>query len=391
MTDPVPELITILILGPMTPTADVDGNVVQPARTAQLTQFVRTIVEDLVRQYPTLGPVAVDTPDVIAASTIIPGVLTKIEGADVALLDLSGNSQNVMYELGLVNALGMPFILTTSGDNPPFYMRNINCVTNLQQLDRFISTNEKHSALRDRIELFLRSVRGSNDNPDDFAANPITEYFRGLPVVDISAPAGLAAGYWRNAVRRFVRVGGYFDRPDAQVAFPELQTGTPDQLLIRHFVAVQPISFLDETPEADDRRLASTLADIGYRTTNGIISKESALDMRVFGGNFLCRLRPDDSFELVLPGIVIDIPSTLYALQYSPRVMRIGRAQLGRLHGRASLDQLRRRRYSDMLDRFNGIMDYYLDQDDARGHASQVHFVTLDELPALLATLVPSA
>ena len=245
MADPEPT--TILVLGPMQPGLDAAGNVVEDPRTAQLTRLVSAIAEDLVTTEPALGPVVVDQPDSNNFATIIPGILNKVEAADLVILDLSGGSQNVMYELGLIHALGLPYILTTRDSGPPFYMLNIFCIGNFERLEPLNPQYNPHSMLRLRIRVFLRSLRdssGASGDPDSFAANPITDYFQGLPVVDISAPAGLAAGYWRNAVRRFVHVGGYFDRPEQQVTFTDLspdKTKVERQLRIRHFVAVRPI------------------------------------------------------------------------------------------------------------------------------------------------------
>jgi hypothetical protein len=395
MADPEP--ITILVLGPMQPGLDDAGNIVEDPRTAQLTRLVSAIAEDLVTTEPALGPIVVDQPDSNTSASIIPGILTKVEAADLVILDLSGGSQNVMYELGLVHAVGLPYILTTKDSGPPFYMLNIFCIGNFERLEPLDPQYNPHSLLRSRIREFLRSLRdssGASGDPDSFATNPVTDYFQGLPVVDISAPAGLAAGYWRNAVRRFVRVGGYFDRPDRRVTFSDLlpdKTEVQRDLKIRHFVAVEPVSILAETPEEDFDLLERTLADHGFRTTKGTIHQANELDMRKFDVGFLGRIQPDGSLEIVEPGVVIDIPTTLYALQYSPRVLRIDDGPAGRPQGAAVLDRLRRRRYGNMLDRFNRIMRHFLRRGDARGHERQVHFVTLAELPALLETLVREA
>ena len=111
--------------------------------------------------------------------------------------------------------------------------------------------------------------------------------------------------------------------------------------------------------------------------------------MRPFGVDFLCRIQPDDSLEIVEPGVVIEIPTTLYALQYSPRVLRIDDGPA--VQGGAVLDRLRQRRYANMLDRFTRIMGHFLRRGDAKGRERQVHFVPFAELPALLQTLAAEA
>ncbi|MDT5015539.1 MAG: hypothetical protein QOD39_1699, partial [Mycobacterium sp.] len=206
------DVVTILVLGPMTEDLDDSRKIVADARTAQLARLVRALTTDLTDAEPELGPIFVDEPGENNSAAIIQGILTKIEAADLVILDLSGGSQNVMYELGLVNAVGLPFILTTSENAPPFYMANIFCIGNFEIIEPFDPQYNPHHQLRVRIRDFMRSMRDAQGDPNSFASNPVTDYFQGLPVVDISAPAGLAAGYWMNAIRRFVRLGGYFDR-----------------------------------------------------------------------------------------------------------------------------------------------------------------------------------
>ena len=388
------ELTTVLVLGPMQPALDDDGRILEDPRTAQLTRLVVSITADLMNAEPALGQIVVDHPDSNTFASIIPGILTKIEAADLVILDLSIGSQNVMYELGLVHALGLPYILTTKDSRPPFYVRNSFCVGRFERLEPFDAQYNPHALLRSRIGDFLHSLGdspGAGGDPESFATNPVTDYFQGLPVVDISAPAGLAAGYWRNAVRRFVRLGGYFDPPHRRVTFSNLRpdkTEVQRELKIRHFVAVEPAGILAETPSEDFDRLRTTLSAHGYRITKGAIHQANDLDLRKFDVDFLGRVQPDGSLEIVEPGVVIDIPTTLYALQYSPRVLRIDDGPMGGPQGGAVLGRLRRRRYTHMLDRFNRIMRHFLRRDEAKGHGHQVHFVKLTDLPALLETLV---
>jgi hypothetical protein len=295
-----------------------------------------------------------------------------------------------MYELGLVHALGLPFICLTSDSERPFYTKTVFCITRFDLKRTFDARRSTHAQLHDRIDMFLRAEHGSpEDSVDrvDFAANPVTAFFGGLPVVDISAPAGLAAGYWRNAVRRFVGHGGYFEEPDRVVA---LRTGADvveHALPIRHFIAVKPVSGLNAAPDADFKALRETLAGAGYALMAGNIRQANPQDMRDFGVNLLGRVSADGASSVVEPGIVLDIPTTLYALQYSPRILRID--NLGGVGGdRGAIERLRYRRYDHMIERFAAILDYYLRNADNKGHVDQVHFVDVRALPDLLARLV---
>jgi hypothetical protein len=384
-----PEVVTILVLGPMREELDEAGYVVAEARTAQLGRLVQAIVDDLRTAEPELGPIDVDEPHGNPLATIIRGILDKIEAADLVILDLSDGSQNVMYELGLVNAFGLPFVLTTKHNAPPFYMANIFCISNFEKIVPFDPQYSPHRDLRVRIRDYLRSLRDIHGDPNSFASNPVTDYFGRLPVVDISAPAGLAAGYWMNAVRRFVRSGGYFDR-DNMVTFsrPD-KTEFQQKLSIDDLVVVEPVETLAESEWRDRKLLEATLADHGYGMRKGVIPYVDPQDLRAFGGNFLGRVQADGSLEVVQPAIVIDMPTTLYALQYSPRVMRIGDDPLGAAQNRTLLARLRRRRYYDMLSRFYRIMHYLIDRGEAKGQADHVHFVKLAELPGLLNRLAP--
>src|SRR5262245_54593361 len=139
MTNPDRELTSILVLGPMQPGVDDAGHITQAPRTAQLDQLVLEVAQDLMNTEPQLGDVRVDYPDSNNFASIIPGILGKVEAADLAILDLSGRSQNVMYELGLVHALGLPYILTTSDPDPPFYVRNSFCIANFVRMGPFDS------------------------------------------------------------------------------------------------------------------------------------------------------------------------------------------------------------------------------------------------------------
>ena len=387
------EPITILILGPMQPKEDAQGRLMAEGRTVMLKKLVDEIVAEIRRTDPAIDPVSVDWPDNYVSAAIIPGVLDKIEAADLVICDLTGGSANVMYEVGLVHALGLPYVLVSGDAEPPFYFKAYQSILGLDPASRFDQAKEPHRRLLERVRDFLKAVRDASDgagHPESFARNPVSEYFNGLPIVDISAPVGLAAGYWVNAIRRFVRDTGYFESPPRTVTL-QAQGGAPGvekPLAIRHFVAVRPIDGLKESYDDDFGRLQAALKALGYGLVRGAIHQATPQDLRQFGAQFLGRLQPDGACAAIEPAIVVEIPTTLYALQYSPRIRRIDDAPIGPGPNSAVVDRLRRRRYSYMLDRFGRLIQYYMNGADARGHLHQVHFVGVDELPGLLPRLV---
>lgn len=387
----MPELdpITLLNLGPMRP-GQGEGLEALP-RTVQMTALLRHIA-DTIAASPQRGlPLRVEGPDRNPVNQIVDGILRKIERADLIVCDVSGTSQNVMYELGLVHALGIPYVVVTEDDRPPFYLRQTAVISRFAIADRFDPTLSGHVALQERLRAFIDAIRGdpgSDASPEDFAQNPVSAYFDGLPIVDISAPAGLAAGYWTNALLRFVRRGGYFGRPTRQVVFAAPPGATPQApmaLPIAHFVAVQPVDGLRGAYDQDVQALERTLAARGLVTMSGAIQQADENDMRSFGAKFLARAGADGPPVPASPGIVLDIPTTLYALQHSPRIARLDR--MPRTPG-WTVAALKRRRYDHMLHRFGRLLDYFLNRAEHQGHAHQVHYVSLGELPALLDRLL---
>jgi len=274
--------ITILVLGPMKPLEH--GGLETSPRTEVLAKLLRTIVAGAG------SSVEVKCPDENAFADIIPGILTMIESADLVVLDLTGNSAGTMYELGLVHALGLPFICLTSDDIRPFYARVSFCITRFDLAAVHDASRSGHQALAVRIGQFLGALQGPPEGSAplaDFATNAVSAFFDGLPIVDISAPAGLAAGYWRNAVRRFVGHAGYFDPPDRTVTLKISGEAIDQPLKLAHFVAVKPASGLDASADDDFAALDAALDAAGFTLAAGSIKKANPQDLRDFGVKLL--------------------------------------------------------------------------------------------------------
>ena len=371
---------TILVLGPMRPVGE--GAEMSP-RTATLASLLRSILS---ARGVAEDEAHVAFPDENTFSDIIPGILTMIESADLVVLDLTGDSAGTMYELGLIHALGMPFVLLTSDAARPFYIRVSQCITRFELTPDFDARRSGHDALASRIGQFLDLMRDSpvgGGRLEDFATNAVSAFFDGLPIVDIAAPAGLAAGYWRNAVRRFVGHAGYFDPPDRTFMLKIAGQTVERPLKLAHFVAVKPPSGLDAAQNDDFVALERALAAAGYAYVSGAIRQHYDHDLRDFGVKVLCRVGTDGAVELIDPGIVIDLPTTLYALQHSPRIERIDRGAARGADDRV-VQRLRRWRYEHMIQRFDVLMKHHLRNCDNKGHIDKVHFVDIAGLADLL-------
>ena len=154
---------------------------------------------------------------------------------------------------------------------------------------------------------------------------------------------------------------------------------------IHDLVVVWPNDGLRASYHEDMAAVKDALRWLGFATIEGTISSGSALDMRGFGAKFLGRLSIDGAVSVITPGIAIDIPTTLYALQYARRITQIGRVAVDS----ATKEKLRRRRYQEMIGRFQAIMTLHLEANDAKGHDHQVHFTSVQDLGKTLEAIVP--
>src|SRR5262245_7597390 len=371
MPDPKP--FDILVLGPMA--LKQRGMVASEPRTRDLKRLVESIVADIRSERGADGlSFRVVAPDDRTANVIVPGILDLIEQAELVIIDLSRGRPNVTYEAALVHALGLPHVLITEDRRPPFYFQPVEHIAEFRMESGYRPQLPSHAALRRKI-LEAATKPGA---AADFARNQITEYFD-VPIVDIAGPSGLAAGYYANSVRRFVRPGGFFHKPRRIVPPPRAAGGdAPAERTTRieHYVAVSPPGGLTRSQSEDAMELERALASWGLRLHFATIQRlpDDDEDMRDFGASLLGR-----SGELVEPAVVLEIPSTLYALQYAPRMRRLEK----RMHdgiSRQVLDALRERHLKAMLESFAKNMSFQIDHDKRKGDPDRFHMVTLNEL-----------
>jgi len=377
----------ILVLGPMVQT-NKRGTVVQAARTVEIRRVIEGIVDEIKQEHPALKA-EVRTPEEALTPNIIRGVLDEIEGADLIVIDLTGGRPNVAYEAGIVHALGLPHILVIKDRQPPFYFGHVQHIALLDASHGYLPDDDVHKKLRDRVKHFL--TPDTSAPAMNFTDNELTQYFE-LPLVDIAGPSGLAAGYYRNAIRRFVRQGGFMDAElgvtySTRAAGPNgAETRLTKPLTIRHMIAVKPSGRLNDTHDADVSALDQTLKDLGLRTQFVTVPKRpgDSQDMRDYGGQLLIYDGPREGpVEFVEPGVLIEVPTTLYALQYSPRVRRWNSPGIPRHIG----DAHRQRLLNEMQAAFERNLQYQLRAEPEAGRHIPFYFVSIAELPEQLRKL----
>jgi hypothetical protein len=367
---PEREPFDILILGPMA--LKRRGVVVPERRTLDLKRLVEGIVADIQADSGANAPrFRVMAPDDRTANVIVPGVLDLIEQAELVILDLSGKRPNVAYEAALVHALGLPHVLITEDRQPPFYFQPVEHIAEFRVEPGYNPALPSHAALR-------RKIVDAATNPEvraNFAHNQLSEYFDKIPIIDIAGPSGLAAGYYSNSVRRFVRPDGFFHAPRRIV--PPPRAALPEQTMeIGHYFAVEPPGGLMKSQLDDTQEFQKMLASRGLGLLFATIQRrpDDAQDMRDFGASLLLR-----SGQLVDPAVVMEIPSTLYALQYVPRMRRLDKRELGGF-ATGALEVLRQRHFRALLASFDKNMKFQISQDKIGQEPERFHYITVDKL-----------
>jgi hypothetical protein len=379
--------VTVLVLGPMEQL--VNGVVTVEARTKKVKAVVRDMVDQIMAEPGWRGPeVDVLSPEDRENAVLIPAILDLIEKADLVIIDLTGNKVNVAYEAAIVHSLGLPHICVTEEETPPFYFRPALYIPFFRAGEKFEQDLASHRALRERLKSFLTAKE--EVAAATFTANELTRYY-GLPVVDIAGPSGLAAGYYRNAIWRLFRSNGLLDG-ECQISWttkpPDGQTRVETaRRRIKYLVSVLPPGGLGQKYIDDNKALEDALKRLGYRLQDITIPKRDGeeRDMRNFGGKLLVHDTAEaDRTSVVEPGILIDMPATLYALQFSPRVRRLN-AQMTAL---PVVETLKQRLLTQMQESFKHNLDYQFRMEPDAGMAPPFRFVAIGQLEDTLKQLV---
>lgn len=361
----MPETYKIFILGPMKPDGTFrqdEPRFVHATHTTRLLQIVEGIFAQWTHTKDPSFEVA--APDQQWGNGIIQNILAQVEDSDLVIVDASGNNGTVMYELGAVHALGIPYIIVTSDpyDDTSFYLKQLRIIPDFNFIDEFDAADATHTDLKLKLEASIDARETGQ-----FSTSAVSDYFQGFPIVNISGPASMASSYHINTVVRFCAQGsGFMARPVNLMAEGWDQ---PKQTRIRALCIVIPDLFQDANFDAAKLRFEDALnADDLHLESVSILEPKGDDTRFSFGGMVL----KED------PSIIIDIPRNMFAMKHVPRVLT-ARAAAGRGKAtQASRRQLARMRrdYRDIIlwnldSALNGVDDgwwdqvYVLDQDDA--------------------------
>lgn len=289
--------LQVFVIGPMVPRGDGAG--APHTHTLALRDGVRRHLEARGR-----GDIAVRVPDAQSGSGIVTDVFRKIDSADLVVADLSGACPvsprcpvaegatgtcprcheprpNVMYEIAFAHALGLPMILVTGAadaEGVPFYLKQSRVA-----FAEAMETEALARALAPGLDAWLGAG-------DDLTRNPLKDFY-GAAVVDISAAAGLAAGYFESYVVPIMRDAILADEP----ACSGILVVLPERL---------------DSREVDLRRTRRMLEETFGA---GAVARDRDIP--------LVRGRRDCPF--FVDGVAIDLPRTLYTLTRSPRYRRM--------------------------------------------------------------------
>jgi nucleoside 2-deoxyribosyltransferase len=302
-------------------------------------------------------PLPVQIPENWMGSEIVRGIMERLDTADLVIVNLTpfsgitgSASPNVFYELGLLHALGMPVIcIAQEGTEIPFYARHNRI--------RMVKNFEKE-AVKDQLRLPINNFLDPKDSTD-FTDNRITQFY-GLPIVDISAAVGLATGYYQNFVFRLLDRKGILPFNKDKVS---------------RLIIVRPQNIMHEFEE-DKERLEEILKAHGYSLQEKI-NLSDPLDSKGRGLNVDC-----------VGSIILDIPSTIYPLKKSPRMLslteRLDKTNGYKMAYNPNRDITLRQLSDRLLDRVKHAIIYHVRKDAGNILQDRLDFATMEEVPEML-------
>ncbi|MGO8778862.1 MAG: nucleoside 2-deoxyribosyltransferase [Rhodomicrobium sp.] len=371
----------LLVLGPMQ--HRVGDTVIRQSNTKRIGEILDQMSQALA--VSGVKPFRAVTPEDPNESAIIELVMSEIEQADLVVLDLTGNRPSVAYEAGIIHALGIPYIFVTEDEETSFYFSSVRVVRGLQIQADFDAQNPGPSQgeLFGRLKTFLSGA----DARTAMAGNILTSHFEGLPIIDLAGPAGMAASYYTNAVKRFIRPGGFAgrrcellfkeDRP-ARFGSKTVTSTRSVSATVNALIAVEPPSQLAKSFFEDDVTLKAALKELGVELERATIAAAGTLDKRDYGGWFDKRGIARGST------VCIEIPTIVYPLTESPRILRL-RKRRSKFEGeqRQIMQEVEERALEKMLASFKRNLFYHIDMESEANKAG-FYYVPLRDLPAAL-------
>ncbi len=371
----------LLVLGPMQ--HRVGDSVIRESNTRRVGEILEQMSAALASGAE--KPFRVITPESPNEQAIIELVLNEIEQADLVVLDLTGNRPSVAYEAGIIHALGIPHIFVTEDEETSFYFSGVRVIRGLQLNNDFDPANPRPSQgeLFERLKAFLGDAAARNA----MASNILTNHFEGLPIVDLAGPAGMAASYYTNAVKRFIRPNGFagrsckllFKSEKASLFGRKTVTSTRAQTAnVKALIAVEPPAQLKNNFFEDDKTLKATLKALGVELERATIAGDDPLDKRDFGGWFDARGMAQGAT------VCIEIPTIVYPLTESPRILRL-RKRRNRFDGaqRKIMQEVEDRALEKLLASFKRNLFYHIDL-ESEANRRGFYYIPLRDLESTL-------
>ncbi|MCU4653929.1 hypothetical protein N8I71_13875 [Roseibacterium sp. SDUM158016] len=374
----------ILVLGRMVPSYDESlARSDDTIRTANIASAaidrLRAAGEVVDTEYSVAAPV-------LQGGRLFSGFMDELLGSDLVIFNLTDVSANVAYEFGIVQSLGRPYLFVCSGKELPAYFQGEIGILNFRNVEEFDAEDASH------IDLYnsLKDCFSSSAIPLRFSRTQITEYFDGLALSDVSAASGLAAGYFRNSLRRFDRTNGFFGRKCSGMLRPagqdriEFEGKIPEM-----YIAVEPPSRLTDSYLRDFEQVEERLGELGFALVDFHINKgKDEADFRNFGGHVLAKR---EQGQIIEPRglVVFEVPTFLYALQYSALYSAFFKTDLNaeELDRRGAMEE---DLFDGMILRVKRSIDHYYRHDKEVPNASRrFKWTTIEALPDLLAEIGP--
>lgn len=374
----------LMVLGPMQ--HRIGDEVIRESNTKRLGQILDQMSQALANGGQ--KPFRVVTPESTTDTSIVELVMSEIEQADLVVLDLSGSRPSVAYEAGIIRALGIPHIFVTEDSDTSFHFRSVRVIQSLQTESDFVPGGPSASQrdLFDRLKTFLQSA----DARTSMASNILTSHFDGLPVIDLAGPAGMAASYYTNAIKRFIRPNGFAGRQCKLLFKDERKSRFGGKTIsstrsldatIKALIAIEPPAKLSRSFFEDDKTLKETLGKLGVTLERATIAWNDELDKRDYGGWFDAQGLKNGA------AVCIEIPTIVYPLTESPRILRLKKRRSQFLgEQRQIMQAVEERALEKMLASFRRNLFYHIDM-ESEANRGGFHYVPLAELPQTLKAL----
>jgi hypothetical protein len=282
-------------------------------------------------------------------------VFDAIDDSDLIIADLSGNKPAVIYELAFAHALGIRTIMVGGPDERSFYFSQ----TRLAQVN--FETDPISSAdLEGHLNNWLKDKNKRFDSP-----NPLTSFY-GAPLPDISAAAGLGAGFYDNFARPILTDGSIIEKqPD----------GSEEVRALKGLIVLRP----DNLDQRINQLKEALLLELDANFPKPMPSEKEKVKEGKQNEIFIrTREGPRIPFFLI-DDWMIDIPRTMFSLALSPRLVRSVESKKNKAL-RYNMEQV-------LIERFFEAVKGFLAKDrNIEDNERRFHFGGIKEIPGIIRT-----